>query len=88
VILPSAPVGRRVGPLRCRPSPNFDHPICLPNGDVVVCCQDFGLDHVLGNLVRQSWADIAGGPAVVRLRELMKSGECLCRRCEYSESTP
>jgi len=24
--------------------------VLLPNGDVVLCCMDYGLDHILGNL--------------------------------------
>lgn len=34
------------------------HNVLLPNGDVSLCCMDYGLDHILGNLHSQSYEDI------------------------------
>jgi len=34
------------------------HNVLLPNGDVSLCCMDYGLDHILGNLFEQSYEDI------------------------------
>jgi FkbM family methyltransferase len=34
------------------------HNVLLPNGDVSLCCMDYGLDHVLGNLYTQSYEDV------------------------------
>ncbi len=38
----------------------FYHPqfVLLPNGDVSICCMDYGLWHVLGNLSVDDYADI------------------------------
>lgn len=34
------------------------HNVLLPNGDVSLCCMDYGLNHILGNLYRQSYEEI------------------------------
>ena len=34
------------------------HNVLLPNGDVSLCCMDYGLDHILGNLNTQTYEDI------------------------------
>ena len=49
------------------------HNITLPNGDVSLCCMDYGLEHILGNLLEQEYEEIM--PA---------NNTCynLCRFCE------
>lgn len=49
------------------------HSVLLPNGDVSLCCMDYGLKHILGNLYRSSYEDI--------VPEDGTSFE-LCSRCE------
>jgi hypothetical protein len=34
------------------------HNVLLPNGDVSLCCMDYGLDHIIGNLFEQSYEDV------------------------------
>lgn len=34
------------------------HNVLLPNGDVSLCCMDYGLDHIIGNLHEQSYEDV------------------------------
>lgn len=34
------------------------HNVLLPNGDVSLCCMDYGLKHILGNLFTQSYEDV------------------------------
>ena len=33
----------------------------FPDGTLVVCCQDYGMKHVLGNLLEESWEEIRAG---------------------------
>lgn len=49
------------------------HNVLLPNGDVSLCCMDYGLDNILGNLLQQTYAEIV--PAM---------GTCydICEKCE------
>ena len=35
------------------------HNVLLPNGDMTLCCMDYGLKHILGNLYKQEYKDIA-----------------------------
>jgi len=53
--------------------------VMLPNGDVVLCCQDFGLKHVLGNIFEEPYEKIMPHP--------LASYE-LCRSCHYSIELP
>ncbi len=78
---------RHEAALLCGSTPFFDHNAMLPNGDVVLCCMDYSRRHVLGNLFRQSYADLFSGAAMtaVRLRAMcVDDGELLCRRCHHA----
>ncbi len=75
---------RHAGAVMCASTPFFDHNTMLPNGDVLLCCMDYGQDHILGNLLRQSYQEILGGPAMgaIRLRSMASaSGKLICRSC-------
>ncbi len=68
----------------CASTPFFDHNTMLPNGDVLLCCMDYGRAHVLGNLFRQSYEDIHAGAvmAAIRVQAMTPSaGDLICRRC-------
>ena len=49
------------------------HNVVLPNGDVSLCCMDYGLEHIIGNLLDQEYEDV-----------IPKHNTCfnLCRFCE------
>ena len=49
------------------------HNVMLPNGDVSLCCMDYGLKHILGNLYEQDYEEI-----------VPQNNQCfeLCRLCE------
>lgn len=49
------------------------HNVLLPNGDVSLCCMDYGLEHILGNLYTQSYEEVLPNPY---------SCFDLCRYCE------
>lgn len=70
--------------LLCGSTPFFDHNMLLPNGDVLLCCMDYGRQHVIGNLLRESYEQIHAGAAigVIRAHAMMPGqGDLLCRRC-------
>ncbi|MGD0329203.1 MAG: SPASM domain-containing protein [Nitrososphaeria archaeon] len=62
--------------------------VMLPNCDVVLCPQDFGLKHVLGNLLKQSYMDILNSKDLKRIQRNMFTldGDVLCRGCELAVS--
>jgi sulfatase maturation enzyme AslB (radical SAM superfamily) len=42
----------------CYNSPSFQQNVVLPNGDVYLCCMDYGLKHKLGNLYEQKFEEL------------------------------
>ena len=57
--------------------------ILLPNGLVTLCCMDFGIKHILGNLLTQSWDELHQSPEYIKIQNGMKDDEAdiLCRNC-------
>jgi FkbM family methyltransferase len=45
-------------PMTCGCLEKLYHNIMLPNGDVSLCCMDYGLEHILGNLIEQDYEDV------------------------------
>jgi hypothetical protein len=44
-------------------------PVLFPNGDVILCCMDYGLKHVLGNLLRDNYNDLFSGSEYQKILE-------------------
>lgn len=63
--------------------------VLLPNGDISICCQDFGAKHIIGNLLQQSYQDIFYSKAFIDFQNKMqiKDSYILCRKCEYAIQT-
>jgi len=65
--------------------------IVLPNGDLALCCMDFGLKHIIGNIFEQHYNDILNGSALRDILDIMlgkKDGDILCHSCEYAKVVP
>lgn len=77
---------RKNGALRCRPGPELDRNILLPDGSLALCCFDFGQRHIIGNLMTQTWQEIRDGKPLAAIRAAMASegDDVLCRTCEVS----
>lgn len=64
------------GKLKCASSGLlYDRNVLLPNGDVLLCCMDYGMEAKLGNLLTDSYED---------LNRLKEAGFDICRRCDLS----
>lgn len=73
-------------PIYCERSVRLDHNVLLPNGDVVLCCMDFGMTHVLGNLKRQSYDEIMQSEELARIVAANgREGDALCQKCTYAK---
>lgn len=61
----------------CKCEEKLYHNVMLPNGDVALCCMDYGLEHIIGNIFTQDYAEIIPKPFA-----------CfnLCRFCENGVS--
>lgn len=76
---------RLEGPIRCRSAGNlFNHNVLLPNGDVIICCMDYGMQHILGNLISSNYTSIFKGKEFFKLQKGLHddSINILCRYCE------
>ena len=67
-----------------------EHLFLLPDGRVVLCCQDLLCQFVLGNLNEISYAELTQSPTLVAIRKNLKKwwdNTSLCRRCEKARPT-
>lgn len=53
-------------------------PVLLPDGKLALCCQDYGLKHTPGNLLKQTWQEYRESEAFL---EIEKNGADLCDYC-------
>ncbi len=67
----------------CERSLPLSHNVLLPNGDVVLCCMDFGMRHILGNLKKQSYEEILQSEEMKRIRKALRkrAQDTLCEKC-------
>jgi hypothetical protein len=64
-------------PRTCGCIEDLYHNVVLPNGDVSLCCMDYGLEQIIGNIYEQEYEDIIPKP---------KTCFSLCQRCENGVS--
>jgi MoaA/NifB/PqqE/SkfB family radical SAM enzyme len=48
--------------MTCNCEERLYHNVLLPNGDVSLCCMDYGLKHILGNLFTQEYEELIPKP--------------------------
>jgi hypothetical protein len=80
---------RKTGIIRCVVSQEMRRNVLLPNGDVVLCCQDWGMQNVLGNLNAGNYEDLFTSQQyrnILARQNSESEGDILCRYCEWSGS--
>ena len=79
-------VDRRFGQIVCAASRNMDHFVVLPDGEVVLCNMDFGMQYDIGNLSFMTYDDIINSDSYMRILEQMKTEDSnlICRNCFLS----
>jgi Radical SAM superfamily/Iron-sulfur cluster-binding domain len=84
-----APMPEHHTAVSCSFTPFYDHNVCLPNGDVVLCCMDYSLKHKVGNLLEQDYYEMFAGPGLARLVAANMtpgfSRESLCKTCDRAK---
>ncbi|WP_026507427.1 radical SAM/SPASM domain-containing protein [Butyrivibrio sp. MC2013] len=62
--------------------------VLLPDGTVILCCMDYGLTAVLGNLLEQTYEEILNGESIKELRYKLNQDESdiICRKCNQAIS--
>lgn len=62
----------------------LNHNVLLPDGTLLLCCMDYGMKHVLGNLLEQGYGEIMEQEEMRRIRDGIAGNEeldILCRKC-------
>lgn len=57
----------------------FDRNVVLPNGDVYICCMDYGLKHKIGNLFDSNFYDL-NRDELIKMSNFDDS-DLICRKC-------
>lgn len=69
------------GAFHCRSADkDFDHNVVVPNGDVYICCMDYGLKHKIGNLLETPYNDL--DRSVLTNLSHQSESKIICRKCE------
>ena len=83
---------RITGPILCTMNQSKNNrdipPIILPNGDTVLCCKDWSMDYVLGNLLNCRYDELFESKTYNEVIKKMRSenDDILCRNCEFALS--
>ena len=61
----------------------MNHNVLLPDGTVLMCCMDYGMTGIFGNLFKQEYGEVLRSDAARAMRRKMDvdGGECICRHC-------
>ena len=68
----------------CDQAVSLNHNILLPDGSVVLCCMDYGLTHILGNLLCDSYENVLSSKEMMYVRHKLTindNQEFICRKC-------
>lgn len=80
------------GPIHCARSAMLTRGVLLPNGDVQLCCMDYGLKHKVGNLTEKTYEEVFsfGNPDYANIMKSMDTGgkDLLCRTCSSAVAAP
>ena len=65
---------------------NLEVNFLMPNGDVVLCCQDYACRHKLGNLLTDSADALYCGTEFRRILAALKDDtqDIICRYCHFA----
>jgi hypothetical protein len=73
----------------CSWTPFYDRNVLLPNGDVVLCCMDYSLKHIIGNLLTGDYESLFRSEEMLRIRQVNSQpgfSKCtLCKSCDDAQ---
>jgi radical SAM protein with 4Fe4S-binding SPASM domain len=58
--------------------------VLLPNGDVILCSNDYGMKHVLGNIISSDYSSLFSGKEFAKIKTSLRdeSLNTICRYCD------
>ena len=59
----------------------LNHNVLLPDGTIIMCCMDYGMTEIFGNLFTQTYEEILNSVVANNARNKMLNQICLCRKC-------
>lgn len=66
----------------CNCGTALNHNVLLPNGMVIMCCMDYGITAIFGNLFSDlTYEEILNSGSAQKAREKLEGQDCICRRC-------
>ena len=70
----------------------YDRNVMLPNGDILICCMDYSMKHIIGNLLTDSYDDLYLSENMISLMKENKkncySEKSLCKTCHNAKKWP
>lgn len=65
---------------------NLEVNFLLPDGDVLICCQDHGIQHIIGNLIHSDYSTLYQSTEFKRIQAslLDDKQEIMCRYCDFA----
>lgn len=60
---------------------SLNHNVLLPDGTVIMCCMDYGMTEVFGNLFEQTYEEVVFGEEATCMRKKLDGGDSICRKC-------
>lgn len=64
----------------------MNHNVLLPNGDVLMCCMDYGMTGLFGNLFTQTYEEVLSSDVANEMRQTLTKGESICRHCSNART--
>lgn len=74
------------GPLQC--DSDCRDNVLLPNGALLLCCQDYNINYIIGDLKTSDYNQIMQGKKLKEIKKLMffDDNDFICRRCYFAHS--
>jgi radical SAM protein with 4Fe4S-binding SPASM domain len=74
-------------PISCVYTPFYDNNVLLPNGDLLLCCMDYGRRHVIGNILDTDYYEIFQSDVMNKIRienQKVDGANTICRNCDFA----
>lgn len=64
---------------------SFVQPVMLPDGDLQLCCMDYGLEEPVGSLLHNKYSRLVDLSATLMAARISRGVKSLCSNCDWAE---